>query len=449
MNILIVGCGKMGRHLAKILTNENYDVTVIDINENVLDKLNNTTDLFTICGNGLIADTLLNANVNTMDIVISTMKNDEDNLLCSLLSKKLGCKSTICRVTNPEYLDNIKYLKNELGLSMVINPDLLTAREIENSLIYHNNIKVSYLSKGKVQLIEYKIKENSILNGLVLKNLKNKIKTNILVLGIERDNEYFVPNGDIVLKESDTILLTALRKDLNKFLKEINESILKIKNIMIIGGSRISYYLAKNLCDNNLNVKIIENDIEKCNKLTLNLDKALIINGDGSDDKLLIEEGIENTDALVTLTGIDEENIVFSMYANTFIIKKIITKINHISFVDFLNNIGINSIITPHIIASNQILRYIRAYNNSRGGNMETLIRFNNIEIIEFKINDKFKKLNKPLKDIKFIDNLIICCINRNGRIIFPNGDDVIEIDDLVVLSTSKKGIKGFNDILG
>ena len=218
---------------------------------------------------------------------------------------------------------------------------------------------------------------------------------------------------------------------------------------MIIGGSRISYYLAKNLCDNNLNVKIIENDIEKCNKLTLNLDKALIINGDGSDDKLLIEEGIENTDALVTLTGIDEENIVFSMYANTFIIKKIITKINHISFVDFLNNIGINSIITPHIIASNQILRYIRAYNNSRGGNMETLIRFNNIEIIEFKINDKFKKLNKPLKDIKFIDNLIICCINRNGRIIFPNGDDVIEIDDLVVLSTSKKGIKGFNDILG
>ena len=388
MNILIVGCGKMGRYLSKILTNENYNITVIDKNENILEKLSNTIDLSTVYGNGLIASTLLNANVSTMDIVICTMKNDEDNLLCSLLSKKLGCKSTICRVTNPEYLDNIKYMKDELGLSMVINPDLLTAREIENSLIYHDNIKVSYLSKGKVQIIEYKINSNSILNGLYLKDLKNHIKSNILIIGIERDNKYFVPNGEIVLKENDKILITALRKDINKFLKEINEDTLKIKNIMIIGGSKISYYLAKSMSETNKNIKIIENDVLKCNKLALNLDKPIIINGDGSDEALLIEEGIEDTDALVTLTGIDEENIVFSMFANTFNIKKIITKINHINFADFLNSININSVVTPHIIASNQILRYVRASYNSRGGNMETLIKFNNIEIIEFKIND-------------------------------------------------------------
>ena len=449
MNILIVGCGKMGRYLAKILTNEDYNVTVIDKNDTVLERLSNTVDLSTINGNGLISDTLISANIDTMDITICTMKNDEDNLLCSLLARKLGCKSTICRVSNPDYTKNVSYLKDELGLSMLINPDLLTARDIENSLIYHDNIKVSYLSKGKVQLIEYKIDNESILNGIALKRLKDKIKTNIIVLGVERDNKYIVPNGEIVLNENDKILITALRKDINKFLKELNENIIKIKDVMIIGGSKISYYLAKSLSENKINVKIIENDTEKCNKLALNLDKALIINGDGSDEALLLEEGIEKTDAFITLTGIDEENVVFSMYANTFNIKKIITKINHINFVNFLSNLGIKSIITPHVIASNQILRYIRARDNSRGGNMETLIKFNNIEIIEFKINDKFKKIGKALRKIKFVDNLIICCINRNGKIIFPTGDDTIELNDLVVLATTKKGIKGFNDILG
>ena len=446
MNILIVGCGKMGRYLAKTLTNENYDITVIDIKEDVLEKLNNTCDVSTILGNGLIADTLINANVNKMDIVISTMKSDEDNLLCSLLSKQLGCNSTICRVTNPDYLKNISYLKDELGLSLVINPDLLTAREIENSLIYQDNIKISYLSKGKVQLLEYKIKEKSILNGLHLKELKEKIKTRILILGIERNDEYFVPNGDIILRENDKILITALKSDIKKFFKEINESFIKVKNIMIIGGSKISYYLAKSL--NDMNIKIIENDIEKCNKLASSLDKALIINGDGSDEALLVEEGIKDTDALVTLTGIDEENVVYSMFAKSFNIKKTITKINHINFVHFLSSVGIDSVVTPHVIAGNEILRYIRAKDNSRGGNMETLITFKDIEIIEFKINDKFKKIGESLKNIKFIDNLVIICINRNGKIIFPNGNDTIEEKDLIVLATNKKGIKGLNDIL-
>ena len=449
MNILIVGCGKMGRYLSSLLVNENYNVTLLDKNETILEKLNNTMDISIIEGNALIADTLIKADVKNMDIVICTMKNDEDNLLCSLLSKKLGCTNTICRVTNPDYLKNIDYLKDELGLSMVINPDLLTARDIENSLIYKDNTKISYLSKGKVQLIEYKINNNSILNDISLKDLKKKIKTNIIILGVERDNEYIVPNGDIVLKENDKILLTALKKDIKKFFKEINEELININDLMIIGGSKISYYLAKSLEESNINIKIIENDLDKCKKLADNLDKTLIINGDGSDEHLLIEEGIENTDVFIAATGIDEENVVFSMFANTLNIKKVITKINHLNFVNFLSSVGIKSIITPHIIASNQILRYIKAKDNSRGGNMETLIKLNNMEIIEFRINDKFKKNNKPLRKIKFIDNLIICCINRNGKIIFPTGDDTIEIGDLVVLATTKKGIKGFNDILG
>lgn len=448
MNILIVGTGKMGRYLSSSLVHENYNVTVIDKNEFILDRLSNSLDVSTICGNGLVIDTLLEANVKDADIVISTMKNDEDNILCSLLVKKLGVKNTIARVRNPEYIKSIQYIKDDVD--MAINPEFLTAKAINSTLKLSNNIKISFLAKGKVELLEFKLKSDSPLVNVALKNIKSAIKANIIIVAISRDDKVIVPNGDFILEENDKILITATPSNINLLFKEMHTNYLKVKDVMIVGGSKIAYYLAKNLTEDNIKVKIIESDINKCEELDEKLEKVLIINGDGSDKNLLIEEGIENVDAFIAATGIDEENVVYSMFANSINVPKVITKINHLNFREVLESVGVSSIVTPHVIATSHILRYIRAKENSLGGSMETLLKFmdDNLEIIEFKINKDFKMIGKELKNIKFKKNIIIVSINRKGNIIFPGGNDIFEVDDKIVVATTNSGIKGLNDIL-
>ena len=345
----------------------------------------------------------------------------------------------------------MNYIKEDLGVSMTINPELLTAREIANTIRFPESIKPSYLSKGKIELIEFKIKNNSPLINLSIKDLKLKLKSQILVVAIERDGDVYIPNGSFVFYENDKVVITSKVHEVTNFLKQIGNSYLKIKDVMIVGGSKVSYYLAKFLSEINIKVKIIESVMEKCKFLSSSLPKVLVINGDGSDKHLLIEEGIENADAFVSATGIDEENIVYSMFANTLDIPKVITKINHLNFGEMLESVGLESVFTPHVIASNQILRYIRAKSNSKGGSMESLIRLidDKVEIMEFIINKDFKYIGKPLKEINFKDNLIIVCINRKGNIIFPTGNDSIEINDKIIISTTKSGVKGLNDILG
>lgn len=450
MKIIIVGCGKMGKHLSQILTKEKYDVTVIDKNDTVLEKANEMYDISIIPGNGLVVDTLYEAGIEDADILISTMKNDEDNILCSLLGKQMGAKHTIARVRNPEYSKSIDYIKKELGLSMSINPELLTAKEISSTLRFPEDVNSTYLVKGKVELIQFKLNEGSPLINTCIKDIKSSLIKNLVIVAVERNDKVYVPNGDFKFELNDTLLITSTPKDIMNFMKETKNSYLKAKNAMIVGGSKISYYLSKYLKETNINVKIIEQDLEKCKMLSDILEDTLIINGDGSDKNLLIEEGIENVDSFIACTGIDEENVVFSMFANSIGIPKVITKINHLNFGEILENVGIDFIVTPHVIASNHILRYIRAKENSKGGSMESLIRLldDNIEIMEFKINDDFKKINKELKNIKFKNNLIIICINRNGKIIFPTGDDIINVNDHIFISTTQKGIKGLNDIL-
>lgn len=450
MKILIIGCGKMGKHLAHALSKENYNVTIIDKNIEILDKLNTNLDIITINGNALIIDTLIEADIKNTDIVICTMKNDEDNILCSILAKNLGAKDTIARVRNPEYIKSINYMKDNLGISMTINPEFLTAKSISSTLRFSDNIKTSFLSKGKIELIEFKLKDKSPIINIPLKKLKNIIKSNIIVVAVERNGKVIVPNGEFKFNLNDKVVITSTPKNINLFLKEIKKNNLKIKNVMIVGGSKISYYLSKSLIEDNIKVKIIDSSIEKCNELSEKLDKALIINGDASDKNLLIEEGIENTDAFVAATGMDEENVVFSMFANSIKVPKVITKINHLTFSEIMDNVGIESIFTPHVVATNQILRFVRAKENSIGGSMETLIRFmnDNLEIMEFILNKDFKMIGKELKDIKFKNNLIVIAINRKNSVIFPSGNDTLEINDKIIIATSTPGIKGLNNIL-
>lgn len=451
MRIVIVGSGKMGSYLSHSLAKENYDVIVVDKNEKVLNKLESTQDVSTICGNGLIVDTLLEAEVKNTDVLIASMKNDEDNILCCLLAKQIGAKNTIARVRNPEYAKSINYIKDNLGLSLSINPELLTAKEIAGTLRFSENLKVNYLSRGKVELIEFKVKNAVPLAGLSLKELNKKFDNEILIVAVERKNEVYIPNGEFTLEQGDKIVITSKPKNIANFFKHIGNESLKRKNVMIVGGSKVSYYLAKFLSEENMKVKLIELDDQKCESLSESLPKTLVVNGDGSDKHFLLEAGIEDMDVFVSATGMDEENVIFSMFANALHIPKVITKINHLNFSEILENIGIESVLTPHIIASNHILRYIRSKEASKGGSMESLIRLidNKIEIVEFIINKDFKKIGKMLKEIKFKDNVIVISIHRKGNIIFPTGDDTIENGDGIIIATTKTGIKNCNDILG
>lgn len=450
MKILIVGVGKMGRYLAETLAHEKHDVSVIDKNELVIERINNSLDISVFSGNGLIVDTLLESGVENVDFVISCMKNDEDNILCSLFARKLGAKNTIARVRNPEYIKSIHYMKNNLGINMIINPEMLTAKAIYSTLKYSGNIKSSYLTRGKVELLEFILNVDSPLINIQLKDIKNVLKANILVVAVERDDKVLVPDGEFIFLENDKIVVTSKHSDITLMLKEMNCNYLKCKNVMIVGGSKIAYYLGKYLIDDNIKVKIIENDLDKCEQISELLDKALVINGDGSDKNLLLEENIDNTDAFVATTGIDEENVVYSMFANSLNVPKVITKINHLNFSEVLDTVGINNVITPHLVASNQILRYIRAKENSIGGNMETLLRFmdDELEIMEFKVSNSFKMCGEYLKNIKFKKNLIVVCIKRKNEIIFPSGNDSIQVDDSIIISTTNHNIRGLNDIL-
>ena len=450
MKILIIGAGKMGKYLAQILVKEKHNITVIDKNESVIDKINTTLDINTIVGNALLTNSLIECDIKNTDIVISTMKDDEDNILSSVIASSLGAKNTISRIRNPEYLKSINHIRDNLGISMIINPELLTAREISSALKYSDNIKSTLLSKGKIELIEFKLKENSPILNVSLKNLKNIIKSNIIVVAVERNDKVIVPNGDFKFENNDKLLITSTPKDISLFFKELKKDYLKIKEVMIIGGSKISYYLAKFLSVDKIKTKIIDIDINKCNELSENLENTLIINGDASDKSLLIEEGIENLDALVATTGIDEENVVYSMFANSVNVPKVITKINHLNFVEILENMGIENIYTPHVIATNHILRYIRAKENSIGGAMETLVRTmdDELEIMEFIVNKDFEDINKSLKKIKFKNGVIVVSIIRKNNIIFPTGEDIIEINDKIIIATTNKNIKGLNNIL-
>lgn len=450
MKIIIVGSGKMGAYLSNILAKENHDVTVVDKNEQVLNKLSNTQDISTLCGNGLVADTLLEAGVNETDILISSMKSDEDNIVCCLLAKNLGVESTIMRIRNPEYYQSMQYIQNDLGLSMTINPELLTAREMANTLRFSSSVKANYFSKGKIEMIEFKIKNDSKLIGLSIRDLISKIKKEIIVFAVERNGNVYIPNGDFEFQLGDKLIITSKPQNIANFFKQVGTATQKTKSIMIVGGSKVSYYLAKFLCEMGMGVKLIEIDKEKCNILSEQLPKSLIINGDGSDKHLLLEEGIEEVDAFVSATGIDEENVIFSLFANSLNIPKVITKINHLTFGEIIESVGIESIMTPHVVASNQVLRYIRARENSKGGSMESLIRLmdSKLEIMEFIIDSDFKAVNKKIKDIKFKDNVIVVCINRKRNIIFPTGEDMINVGDNIIIATTKFSIKGLNDIL-
>lgn len=449
MRIVIVGDGKVGFTLAKQLCEEDHNVVVIDNNPNVLNELLETLDVNVIEGNGAVLEIQRRADVGNSDILIAATTNDELNIVCCMLAKKLGCKATISRIHNRDYVGQMQYMSKELGLSLIISPPLAAAREIFRIIQIPSFVKRNSVAKGRVELVELVIDEDSILVNKSLSELTKLIKMEILVCAVERKGEVYIPKGDFILKTGDKISVTAPRSNLAKLIKKLNITKQKIKDVMIVGGGPITVNLAEELLKSGVSVKIIEKDIEVCQRIAERLENAIVINGDGTNHDLLFQEGIENTDAFISMTDVDEENIFISMFATHLKVPKVITKINRNEYTYLIPENSVGSIISPRYLAADEITRYVRAMENTED-NVQTLISIvdNKAEVIEFVVGHNAKNINKALMDIKLKEDVIISCISRMGQIKIPKGTDSFsEGDTVVVVAKNETSIREFNDI--
>lgn len=450
MKIVIIGAGKISSAIIKHATAENHEVTVVDNDAKVIEEIVETYDCMGLVGNGLLNDTLLQAGANKADVVIAATRSDEANMLACLLAKSLGAKSTIARIRNYEYSKQISHLKETLGITMTINPELESAREIARIMNFPNAIKVESFGRGNVDLVEFFVPENSPLCGQKLLELNKKNQLNVLVCAVERDNKIFIPNGQFEIEAKDKISITCQRAESRRFMEKLGFLESRIKRVLIIGGGGITVYLALELLNNNFDVKIIEAKKERCLELSELLPKATIIHGDGSDQRVLSEEGMDSSDAIICLTGNDEENIIISLYANKKKVKKIVTKINKVSFGELMEQVEMASIVYPKEITANQIVSYIRATNNSRGSQIKKIYKMVNdkVEILEFDVSENAKVLNKALKDLKLKPNVLIAGIARNGEYILPTGSTIIEKNDSVIVATTNAILNDLDNII-
>ncbi len=450
MNIIVVGCGKVGSTLAGQLCKEGHDISVIDINDNVVEEFSNSYDAMGVCGNGASYSTQKLAGIEKADLLISVTGSDELNLLCCLIARKASNCKTIARVRNPIYNTEKVFLKEELGLSMIINPEYEAASEIARILRFPSAIDINMFNKGSVELLSFQINKRSILHEIKVKDIHSKLKCDILICMIERGDEVIIPNGESIIQDKDIISIIAPHKKATEFFTKIGMMNNPVKNSMLIGGADISYYLAERLLRYGINVTIIDKDRKRCEELSELIPEAMIIHGDGTDKELLMEEGITEIESFASLTGIDEQNVLLSLYAHSKTKGKIITKVNRIAFDEVIDNLELGTIIYPKYITLQYILQYVRAMNNSIGSNVETLykIKKDKAEALEFHVNEGSKLIGIPLQELDLKDNLIICYINRKGKIITPKGQDCIKKGDRVIVVTTNMGLHDLSDIL-
>lgn len=450
MKIVIIGDGKVGYKLAKQLSSEKYDIILIDNNEEKLRKSIERMDVFCVAGEGGSVEVQQRADVPHADLVIACTSTDECNMLSCLIARRLGARHTIARVRNPIYYKQIDFLKKDLHLSMVVNPELIVAGDITRLLLFPDASKVETFVKGRVELVEFPIHCGK-LEGLSLSELYARFQVQVLVCAVESGETVLIPDGDYILKAGDKLHIAASHQNMEQFFKKIALRKEKIKNAMICGGGRVAYYLASQLCNLGMNVKIIERNRERCEELCELLPKATIINGDATEHDLLIEEGIEKTDAFIALTGMDEENIIMSLFASKQSVSKVIVKINEDRRAMMIDELGLDSIVSVKTATADAILGYVRARRNSQcSANVETMYQLldGRVEALEFIIKSENAYTGVPLKDLNLKVNNIIACIARGRKIIIPNGDDSIQVGDSVVIITMTKQIRDLDDIL-
>lgn len=450
MDIIIIGCGKVGTTLAEQLVKEAHNVVMVDTSQERVQRVSEDIDAIKLVGNGASIAIQKEAGVETADLLIAVTGSDELNLLCCLIARKAGHCHTIARVRNPVYNREINFIKEQLGISMIINPEMAAATEIARILRFPSAIKIDTFAKGRVELLKFKIKPEFHLNGLSVMDVDSQFRCDVLFVGVERGKEVFIPDGQFILKDGDLVTIIAAAKNSAEFFRRIGIQTNQVRNTLIVGGGTIAYYLARMLDAMQIKVKIIEKSKERCEHLVELLEHTMIINGDGTDRTLLVEEGLASAEAFVTLTNMDEENVFLALFAKENSSAKLVTKVNRIAFDELISRMDLGSLIYPKYITADYILQYVRAMQNSIGSNVETLYHIldGGAEALEFIIKEDSEVTNVPLMNINLKKNLLISCINRDGVIHIPRGQDCIRKGDTVIVVTSQKGLHDIRDIL-
>lgn len=450
MNIIIAGCGKVGTVLAQNLSSENHDVTVIDLSEQRLEYASSALDVMCTAGNAASYDVLKSVGAAKADLIIAMTGEDELNLLICLIAKKMGVRNTIARVRNPVYYKSIGILKNDLGISMAINPEREAASEMFRPLIFKSANQIETFSKSRTEILTINVREDSALCDIQIKDLEKAVKAKILVCAIKRNGEIFIPNGLSYIKAGDTLSFLATRDEAQRFFKKIGYDLGRVKNLTIIGGGKIGYYMGRLAISHGIPVRIIDKDEAVCRDLRLRLPSAEIICGDATNTSLIEEENLLASSAVAVMTSIDETNILISMYFTKNAPKcKVITKIKKSDFEDMVFNMDIGSVFNPKYITADRILRYVRAIDASGDDEVESITHVinNKVEVLEFAIRPGAPNVGRQIKKLNFRKNLLLAAIQRRGTTIYPGGTDTIEVGDSVVVVTTEKGVRSYAQI--
>jgi trk system potassium uptake protein TrkA len=450
LNIIIVGCGKVGMTLIEQLSKEGHDITIIDKNAARVQEMSNLYDIMGLVGNGASYSVQMEAGIENADLIIAVTASDELNLLCCTVAKQVGDCAAIARVRTPDYSKEAGYLREKLGLTMIINPELEASLETARILYLPTALEVNSFAHGQAEIVKFKIPEGNLLDGMTIATLGKSITNEILICAIEREGEVYIPGGNFQMAKDDIVSFVAPRRHIRSFLKKIGFKTKQVKDAMIVGGGKASYYLAKQLIAMGIDVKIIEQNKERCEELSILLPEAIIINGDGTDEEVLREEGIEYAQAFIPLTGIDEENIMLTLHAKQVSNAKLITKINRSTFKNVISKLDLGSVIYPRYITSEAIIAYVRAKKNSTNSNIETLYHMfdNRAEAIEFRVDEPSSVTGIPLKDLMLKNDLLVSFIYRNGKVQIPSGLDTIEVGDTVMIVTTHTGLDNIQDII-
>ncbi len=448
MEIVISGLGSVGTTLMQELVDEGHNIVVIDINAQKIENAVNKFDVKGVIGNGASASVLKEAGVQHSDLFIGATNHDELNILCCIIAKKLGAKKTIARASKPEYLDLFKNEGN-LGLSLMVNPQYEAALEISRMLRFPSAIKVNEFSNGKVELVEFLVSEDSPLVGLPLKKLGSIFKEKVLICAAQRDDKAIIPTGDFVIQAGDRLFVTATMKHISLFFKHLGWN-RQAKDAIIVGGSTTAYYLCKELDKIGIHAKLIEKDPQKASIFSEDFKKINVILGDGTDQELLLEEGLATTDAFVALANMDEQNIIMSMFATSQDVPKVITKIDQLGYYDMLQKSGIYSAVSTKTSTTDRIIRFVRLIGNAQGSTVKRVFHIidDTTEILEFEAKENFKRFDVPIQQLNLKKHLLVAGIIRKGELITPSGQDVIKLGDNVIIVTLEEGLDDLKDIL-